>query len=1429
MRNVEIDFFSIRAYEGSRQKGFEQLVCQLAQHSKPENADEFIRKDGAGGDAGVECYWRLRDGSEHAWQAKYFLHPLTSAQWAQITKSVESALSKHPSLTKYYICLPKDRNDSRRLDGKGKHVTTELDKWYVHIRKWRAMAAQRGMDVKFEYWGKHEITSILANDIVGTSSIAKFWFDSKSRTAVSITDRYFPTNVIDEKISNETDILRKCLYFNEFNRIEFSLSLARKVTEGELSVGSDEIRSKALGWCVRVLSDKQMDKAELYLQQAREIEACPEIDIADAFVSSRKGDKAAAMRRLAAIDSPISRSALLLVVAHHDRPREAVDWLKKAGIDASDLDADGKRFLLACYFELADWDAARALVDALTNDDFCDSPTLFRMTAVTHLLTAVPNEFRPSVLYQPPFDAVNFPLASHSAAIEARRTARRYFINAANAARQLNCPSTGRIDDEYALWLELMDPEKSAQGRQRLESKLRGEENALSLVRLGIQFDIKLDLVAIEREIDRQIALNGGGPTYDTAIARLALVFGQHTPVDRANYILQHSDSLAEFIDTQYIQFVQIELLARAGQIEEAEKRLNICLDSGVAEEHERRLRGIIAEAKGADPLGRYKEQFREKDSLENLQLLVHELETRSDWEGLCDYGETLYKKTGTLEDAVRFATALFNTQANDRLARFLKSKRDLLAQSKNLQLLFCWTLYMEGALLDARREMAKIDADWDHPVYRTLQINLAISMGDWNSVSAFIANECREKEKRNAQELITTAQLAVRLDSVLQAKELTYAAVEKGNEDADILGTAYVIATRAGWEDKEVSQWIQKAAEISGDDGPIQRVSLKEFVDRKPEWEQRDSEISRQLSRGDLPMYLAAQVRNTSLGGMMLFSALANLDVSDPRRKDVIPAYSGQRQKTPLDTGGEVGIDATALLTLSFLNVLDKALDVFDTIHVPHSTLGWLFEEKQRVTFHQPSRITDAHRIRDLMDSGAFEELCPSAVVDSDLAELVGDDLAQFIAEATAPGNEVETQRIVVQSAPVYRVSSLMEEEADLTAYAGVLSSCQSVVDELRHKGQITANEEREVRAYFQLNEKPWPSQPKIDEGAVLYMDDSAVYAFLHLGILGKLKGAGFKSIISQRMISETRKLISYESISGNAIDAIERIRSAVNPRIASGKIKVSRRVSVEQPKERFLYEQPKERFLYEHPTAGVLEFLNQFDKIVVDDRVLNQNPPPMFSTLDLINALVTKRAITVEEQMECRTKLRHAGYFFVPLTEDELTHYLTASGVENGEVIETAELKAIRENVLQVRMSTWLQLPKEEYWLKTLLGVCHRVLAAFWRANADLEEARARSEWILKLIDVRGWAHTVGIDGGEHIIKTKYTESILAMLSLAIEMPPDVSGDYRTWVEERVLAPLKEQNPDAYRHLLESYKTHISHVVNKCMTEMKKNDDGS
>ena len=1202
------------------------------------------------------------------------------------------------------------------------------------------------------------------------------------------------------------------VFFADCDRGGFSLVLARQLIKGDLSGGSDIVRSEALAWCVRVLSHAgELGKAEEYLKYAKELGACQEVDIAAAFISSQKGDKNAALKALADIDSPMSRSAALMVVVNHHGPQEAIDWLEAVGFDATNLDSDGKRLLLGCQLELADWEAAQRSVDALTDDDLRDAPILHHMVAVTHLLRAVPDEFRSVVLNQPPFWAVDFPLASDLAALEERRTAHRSFINAAKVAGQLDCPFAEKIADEYALWLELVDPDECDGGRMRLQSKLRDPKSALCLVRLGLQFGIKLDLDAVEREIERQIALNGR-ITYDAAKARLALVFEQ-TPEVIANYISQHYDELAVHIDAKQLHFLQIKMLSESGQREKANKCLDVLLEEGLSKVEESRLKIIIAEAEGTSAVEARKSQFKNTGSLIDLANLVSELAVERDWEGLCEYGEILFEGTGALHDVEVFAHALYNTQKNERLVEFLESKKTLLTQSKQLQLLHCLSLYHEGALLKARSELAKLNSDWDNENYHKLQISIAVSLGDWNSLSVLVANECTEKSKRSAQELIRTAELAFHLD-LPHANELILAAVEKGKDDAGLLGTAYLLATKAGWEDQEVFQWIDRAASLSGEDGPLQRMTLKDLLDRKPEWERREFEIEQKLSRGEIPMFLAGPFLNKSLVDLMLFPALLNPAESDPRRRGAVFAYSGQRQPTPFNTGGQIGIDATALLTLSFLNLLDEALDAFDTVHVPHSTLSWLFEEKQKVAFHQPSRIKAAHRIRDLIAKDVLEELSPSTVPDSDLSEQVGDELALFIAEAEKVRDEDDSPRIVVQSSPVHRVASLMEEEADLTAHATVLSSCQSIVDKLRQKGQITANEEQKARAYFQLQEKPWPNQPQIADRAILYLDSLAVVYFLHLGILEKLKTAGFRPIISSEKVTETNRLISYENISDEIKDAIERIRFALNSRIESGRIKLDRRINADQT---------TDRSISEHPTTGVFSLVRHCDSIIIDDRCLNQHaniadddaPTPIFSTLDLIDALVSTGAKTAEERREYRTQLRRAGYFLIPVSDDELAHYLNASTVENDNIIETAELKAIRENLLCVRMRTWLQLPKEAPWLNALQQAFSRVLRGLWTAGADFSSARVHSDWIMAQIHIRGWVHCFGKEIGDNTVKTGRGAYIPLLLMPLLDVPQRVKDEYWSWAKERILAPIKEQYPNLYLDLVQCYRKGIKDMA--------------
>ena len=174
---VDINFSNIRPFDGSKNSGFEELVCQLAHLKRPENAKKFVRKEGAGGDAGVECYWILNDGREICWQAKYFLNGMSSSRWIQLDTSFKSAFSKHPNLDTYVVCLPFDKTDSRKTGRGGKQVTSLEDKWNECVREWISLAEKKGRSVHIKFWGKHEIASLLAIDDPLYSGRRLYWFN----------------------------------------------------------------------------------------------------------------------------------------------------------------------------------------------------------------------------------------------------------------------------------------------------------------------------------------------------------------------------------------------------------------------------------------------------------------------------------------------------------------------------------------------------------------------------------------------------------------------------------------------------------------------------------------------------------------------------------------------------------------------------------------------------------------------------------------------------------------------------------------------------------------------------------------------------------------------------------------------------------------------------------------------------------------------------------------------------------------------------------------------------------------------------------------------------------------------------------------------------------------------------------------------------
>ena len=170
---MNINWHNIRSINGDQREGFEELTTQLARKEIIQNQSRFIRKGKP--DAGVECLWLFEDGTEWAWQAKYFTSSLGGSQWQQLDDSVKTIIDKHKQVKKYFIAIPLDPADAR-TDGK----SSMLEKWETHVEKWEKCAKDEKLSIEFIPWWHSDLIARLQRS--ENAGFILFWFDKQSFT-----------------------------------------------------------------------------------------------------------------------------------------------------------------------------------------------------------------------------------------------------------------------------------------------------------------------------------------------------------------------------------------------------------------------------------------------------------------------------------------------------------------------------------------------------------------------------------------------------------------------------------------------------------------------------------------------------------------------------------------------------------------------------------------------------------------------------------------------------------------------------------------------------------------------------------------------------------------------------------------------------------------------------------------------------------------------------------------------------------------------------------------------------------------------------------------------------------------------------------------------------------------------------------------------
>jgi hypothetical protein len=285
----------------------------------------------------------------------------------------------------------------------------------------------------------------------------------------------------------------------------------------------------------------------------------------------------------------------------------------------------------------------------------------------------------------------------------------------------------------------------------------------------------------------------------------------------------------------------------------------------------------------------------------------------------------------------------------------------------------------------------------------------------------------------------------------------------------------------------------------------------------------------------------------------LTLGQALRNTDANDRRIKYPVLAFSGAQPERDITEAKSVALDITAIITLDYMGLLEKALKRFDQIVIAPNTLSMLFLERQFLKFHQPSQMAKAQRLQELIAAGSLKVMAAEGGSESARSREIGRELAALLAAAEREGG------LVVRSAPVFKLGSFLEERVDMGSYAQVLTDTLAVVSFLSFHGKLDSEAQERAQRYLKEVDAGWETAHAISPQSTIYLDALSISYLDHVGVLEILTRSVRSVFIHAESESYMRNLLRHGRHSEELLDAIERIRTIIAMQVEAGRVQFS------------------------------------------------------------------------------------------------------------------------------------------------------------------------------------------------------------------------------------------------------------------------------
>jgi len=1216
-----------------------------------------------------------------------------------------------------------------------------------------------------------------------------------------ILGRYVETELTSllMRARQRTSFVEPAVYRKDIN------DLAWRCIKGDLVKAPAALRFRTVIFAARSNgSDKETEqRGRELLAEASKVDPTGSTKLAEATLLGLS-DVDAAMKACRQLDAPEARSQLFVFLRNAKGNQAAHDWVK--ALSPEDFNAVGAvnvagNALLLGHFEFAaEWveKAPQPLLD--------ESPGLQFVRGQIRLASTVPADHRPSVLQGLPRHLGTVTFAQTPAALAKRSQALADFKAVEKRLSGLDVPDVEAVVAELILWLELSDPSTHQAAKERLAADLRSPKLVVERARLGISFGVDFDRKGLQAELLR--LRNTGGWTGLEASTALLLQMASNDYAKVAAFIEEHRKELerARSISPGEITGIEIEALARSGALAKARARLEQA-GKDLPEEMSQMLATVLAECSGhEDEAEIAKRNFDRGQGTDELRLYCGALARKGDYATLAESATELARRTLNADDLARALNVLRRVGRWRAALSLLDDLSDVGSDDDRVRLAKAEALFRTGNVNGARAILDQSFKESSDSEVLQLDILVSVESGDWGHVQGIIDRMRGATEKFTPIHLARLARLARDAGSS-HAQELMDEALKRAGDDPHIYLAAYTLAMERGEEGEEkVHEWFRKADELSGENGPIQRKSIKDIAEMAPGWREREERVNNEVRSGNAPLFVAARTLNLTVTNASLGRGLNNLAAADATRRSPILAFDGSRRPVNLSNVETLALDLSGLLTLGLLGLAPKVLDAFRKVIIGAGTLTLLFEERERIRFHQPSRVAKAKRLKELMDKGAIKVLEPPSTLPRELVKEVGEELAGFLVKARELGG------LVVQPGPLHKVGTFMETDAEIGDYTAEVTDTRQVLAFLKTRGALTANVEKDAMTYIHRVDKGMPGAKAVTGTVPLFLDDLAISYLEHTETLKPLTQAVGSVTVSRRIASEVEALLTYEQQAGVLLQRVDGLRAALAAGIRKGNVIIN---------ERKPSSDDDDDDIRQSPTMALLQSVTPYQAILVDDKALNRlahwdvpaGRAVTATTLDLLDALVERNRLEATDKAEAQRVLRVANFQLIGTSEEELVGMVREASIDADDIIESQEMIALRENLLSVAASRGLQ-PREEYWLLAARFAAFRAIRRLWVEMPDT--AAVKGAWLLSILPSPADFCPLPLapEVWAKVRELEAAETALFLNGISVAEPHREA--YNEWVTVNILEPLMVDDPDRFERAIAYYKKVVKEVAN-------------